>query len=122
MVEVLSRLSKRRTKLKHNVIFLFNGAEENPLQGSHGFLSHPWAKGVTNVINLDAGGMNGKPILFQVTDPRLLSAYSKLRRPNAQSIGQFLYSTGIVPSDTDFRIWKQFGGIQGEFSILLQSV
>ncbi|XP_050676352.1 endoplasmic reticulum metallopeptidase 1-like isoform X2 [Leptidea sinapis] len=113
MVEVLSRLSKRRTKLKHNVIFLFNGAEENPLQGSHGFLSHPWAKGVTNVINLDAGGMNGKPILFQVTDPRLLSAYSKLRRPNAQSIGQFLYSTGIVPSDTDFRIWKQFGGIQG---------
>ncbi|GBP03350.1 Endoplasmic reticulum metallopeptidase 1 [Eumeta japonica] len=51
MVETLSLLSNRNDKLKHNVIFLFNGAEENALQGSHAFLQHPWFRSVTTVIN-----------------------------------------------------------------------
>ncbi|GBP85247.1 Putative endoplasmic reticulum metallopeptidase 1-A [Eumeta japonica] len=65
MVETLSLLSNRNDKLKHNVIFLFNGAEENALQGSHAFLQHPWFRSVTTVINLDSAGMNGKSNLFQ---------------------------------------------------------
>jgi hypothetical protein len=32
MLEVLEILSQSKTPLKHNVIFLFNGAEETPLQ------------------------------------------------------------------------------------------
>ncbi|KAL0810697.1 hypothetical protein ABMA28_010024 [Loxostege sticticalis] len=114
MMEVLSRLARRTTKFKHNVIFLFNGAEENPLQGSHAFLQHPWAKSVTALINLDAGGMNGKPSVFQVTDPRILSAYQAgTPRPSAQGVGEFLFMSGIIPSDTDFRIFRDFGHIQG---------
>ncbi|CAK1547587.1 unnamed protein product [Leptosia nina] len=113
MVETLVRLSRRKKKFKHNIVFLFNGAEENPLQASHGFLSHPWFKGVTNVINLDSGGVNGKAQLFQATDPRMLSAYKYTKWPTAQGAGQFLFSTGIIPSDTDFRIWRDFGHIQG---------
>ncbi|XP_013145766.1 PREDICTED: endoplasmic reticulum metallopeptidase 1-like isoform X2 [Papilio polytes] len=114
MLETLSRLSKRKQKLKHNIVFLFNGAEENPLQGSHGFLKHPWIQGVTNVVNLDAAGMNGKPTVFQVSDPRLISIYqSVVPKPNAQGFGEFLFKTGIIPSDTDFRIWRDFGDIHG---------
>ncbi|XP_072946335.1 endoplasmic reticulum metallopeptidase 1-like [Epargyreus clarus] len=114
MAETLSRLSKRTTKFKHNIVFLFNGAEENPLQASHGFLYHPWSKGLTNVVNLDAAGMNGKANVFQVTDPRLLAAYKRrTSKPNAQGIGEFLFASGIIPSDTDFRIWRDFGHIQG---------
>ncbi|CAF4956647.1 unnamed protein product [Pieris macdunnoughi] len=113
MVEVLVRLSRRKKKFKHNIVFLFNGAEENPLQGSHGFISHPWFKGVTNVINLDSAGMNGKAQVFQATDPRMLSAYGHTNRPTGQSVGQFLFSTGVIPSDTDFRIWRDFGNVQG---------
>ncbi|XP_045762628.1 endoplasmic reticulum metallopeptidase 1-like isoform X1 [Maniola jurtina] len=114
MAETLSKLSRRKNKLKHNIIFLFNGAEENVLLGSHGFLSHPWAKGVISVINLDSAGMNGKPNVFQVTDPRVLEIYRKTsRRPTAQGMGEFLFSTGIIPSDTDFRIWRDFGNITG---------
>ncbi|XP_045540158.1 endoplasmic reticulum metallopeptidase 1-like isoform X1 [Papilio machaon] len=114
MLETLSKLSKRKQKLKHNVIFLFNGAEENPLQGSHGFLKHLWAQGVTNVVNLDAAGMNGKPAVFQVSDPRLISVYQRVvPKPNAQGFGEFLFRTGVIPSDTDFRIWRDFGDIHG---------
>jgi len=32
MLEVLEVLSRSETSLKHNIIFLFNGAEESPLQ------------------------------------------------------------------------------------------
>ncbi|XP_050356453.1 uncharacterized protein LOC126777488 [Nymphalis io] len=114
MAETLSKLSRRKTKLKHNIIFLFNGAEESILLGSHGFLSHPWSKGVTNVVNLDSAGMNGKPNVFQVTDSRVLEAYKRTcSKPNAQGLGEVLFASGIIPSDTDFRIFRDFGGIYG---------
>ncbi|KAL4709666.1 hypothetical protein ACJJTC_007397 [Scirpophaga incertulas] len=114
LVESLSRLARRTKKFRNNIVFLFNGAEENMLQGSHAFLSHPWAQGVTAVINLDSAGMNGKPSVFQVTDPRILDAYHRgANRPSAQAVGEFLFRSGIVPSDTDFRIFRDFGHIQG---------
>ncbi|KAJ2937560.1 hypothetical protein O0L34_g18644 [Tuta absoluta] len=114
MMEVFSRLARRGLRFKHNIIFLWNGAEENPLQGSHAFLKHPWAKGIVNVINLDAAGMNGKPLVFQVSDPRLLAAYRRVvSRPGGQSVGEFMFKSGIIPSDTDFRIWRDFGHFHG---------
>lgn len=47
MLEVLRVIAKNETPLTYSVVFLFNGAEENPLQGSHAFITqHPWAKNV----------------------------------------------------------------------------
>jgi hypothetical protein len=44
----------------------------------------------------------------------MLRAYSSsVGRPSAQGVGEFLFATGIIPSDTDFRIFRDFGGIQG---------
>ncbi|XP_061705047.1 endoplasmic reticulum metallopeptidase 1-like isoform X1 [Cydia pomonella] len=114
MAEVLHRLAQRTTKFKHNLIFLFNGAEENALQGAHAFLQHPWARNITTVVNLDAGGMNGKANIFQTLDSRLARAYAKsTNRPSAQSFGEFLFGSGLVPSDTDFRIWRDYGQFYG---------
>lgn len=47
MLEVLRVITKYETPLTNTLIFLFNGAEENPLQGSHAFITqHPWAMNV----------------------------------------------------------------------------
>ncbi|XP_041971479.1 endoplasmic reticulum metallopeptidase 1-like isoform X2 [Aricia agestis] len=114
MAEILYKFSRRKKKFKHNIIFLFNGSEETPLQASHAFLSHPWAEGVVSVVNLDSAGMNGLPNVFQVTDPRILRSYVRSSaRPSAQSLGEAMFRAGVIPSDTDFRIFRDFGNMQG---------
>lgn len=66
MLEILRVLTSNEKKLKHSVIFLFNGAEEVILQAAHGFITqHKWAKEIKAFINLESCGSGGKEILFQ---------------------------------------------------------
>ena len=75
MLEVLRVLSRQSKPLRNTIIFLFNGAEENFLQGSHAFiagkvkgsseLGHRWKDSIKTVINLEACGAGGREILFQ---------------------------------------------------------
>jgi len=116
-LEVLQVLSQRSTFLKHPIIFLFNGAEEKALLGSHGFITqHFWAKDVGAFINLDAAGAGGRELVFQ-TGPGnswLVQAYAAaVLYPFANIMGQELFQSNIIPSDTDFRILKTYGKIPG---------
>ncbi|KAH8372470.1 hypothetical protein KR093_011686, partial [Drosophila rubida] len=117
MLEVLRVLATTKQTLEHPVVFLFNGAEESAMQASHGFVTQdPWAKKCKAVINLDCAGSGGRDILFQ-TGPKhpwlvkYYKAYSK--HPFATTMGEEVFQSGIIPSDTDFRQFTMFGDIPG---------
>lgn len=66
MLEILRVLSQSPETFKHNIVFLFNGCEENQLQGAHAFItSHKWADKVRAFINMDAAANSGREIMFQ---------------------------------------------------------
>lgn len=116
MLEVLRKLSKMDYGLKHDLIFLFNGAEESVLQASHGFITqHVWRKDVKLIVNLEAAGAGSKEILFQ-TGPGngwLLNYYAKVPHPHGQAAGEEIFQTNLIPSDTDFRVFRDYGGLYG---------
>ncbi|XP_049530245.1 endoplasmic reticulum metallopeptidase 1-like [Anopheles darlingi] len=117
MLEILRVLSRGSERPRHPIVFLFNGAEETPLQASHGFITqHRWAQEVRAFLNLESVGSGGKELLFQSgpQHPWLVEAYARaVRHPFAHAIGEEIFQSGFIPSDTDFRIFRDFGHIPG---------
>ncbi|TMW54766.1 hypothetical protein DOY81_000297, partial [Sarcophaga bullata] len=116
MLEVMRVISKSNGPLKHPIVFLFNGAEENPLQASHAFITqHKWAKNCKALINLDAAGSGGRELLFQSgpENPWLMRYYRKVPHPFATTMGEEIFQAGLIPSDTDFRIFRDYGNVPG---------
>uniref|UniRef100_A0A8C4S118 Endoplasmic reticulum metallopeptidase 1 n=1 Tax=Erpetoichthys calabaricus TaxID=27687 RepID=A0A8C4S118_ERPCA len=117
MLEILRSLSNQSAPLTHAILFLFNGAEESGLQASHGFITqHPWAKLVRAFINLEASGVGGKEIVFQIgpNSPWLVKAYALAAvHPFASVVGQDIFQSGAIPSTTDFIIFTKHGHIPG---------
>lgn len=117
MLEVIRVLLSTRQPLRAPVLFLFNGAEENILQASHAFVTQsPLAKDVKAFINLEAAGAGGKEIVFQTgpNSPWLARAWAKhAPHPYGSVFAEELFQSGVIPSDTDFRIFRDFGKIPG---------
>ncbi|XP_017039283.1 endoplasmic reticulum metallopeptidase 1-like [Drosophila ficusphila] len=117
MLEVLRQMSISATPFEHPIVFLFNGAEENPLQGSHGFITqHKWAANCKAFINLEVGGSGGRDLLFQSgpNNPWLMKYYRQhAKHPFATTMAEEIFQSGILPSDSDFRIFRDFGYIPG---------
>lgn len=119
MLETLRAISSEPHPLlgDHALIFLFNGAEETVLQASHAFVTqHPWAKQIRGFLNLEAAGAGGKEIVFQTgpDHPWLARTYAKVvPHPHASVVAQEVFQSGIIPSDTDFRIFRDHGHFPG---------
>ncbi|KNA24673.1 hypothetical protein SOVF_013590 isoform B [Spinacia oleracea] len=97
------------------VIFLFNGAEELFMLGSHGFITtHKWRDTIGAFINMEASGSGGPDVVCQSGPGSWASrVYAQSAvYPMAQSSAQDLF--GVIPGDTDYRIFAQdYGKIPG---------
>lgn len=117
MLEILRLFSQLEKPLKHNLVLLFNGAEENFMQASHGFITkHKWAKEIRAVVNLESCGAGGREVMFQSgpNHPWLMKIYSRtVGYPFASSLAQEIFQSGFIPGDTDYRIFRDFGGVPG---------
>ncbi|XP_061384105.1 endoplasmic reticulum metallopeptidase 1-like isoform X2 [Danaus plexippus] len=116
-LETARALAAAPRPLRHRVLVLLNGAEENILQASHAFVtSHAWARGARAFINIEACGAGGREVLFQAGphDPWIVEVYAgAVPHPFASSLAQELFESGLIPADTDFRIFRDFGNMSG---------
>lgn len=117
MLEILRVLSLRTQRLRHSIIFLFNGAEEQGLQAAHGFITqHRWANQSRALLNLDSTGSGGRELLFR-SGPKhdwLINMYRlSAPRPFGHSVADELFSSGVIPSATDFEIFRDYGNVPG---------
>uniref|UniRef100_A0A1I8P5N1 FXNA-like protease n=1 Tax=Stomoxys calcitrans TaxID=35570 RepID=A0A1I8P5N1_STOCA len=117
MLEVLRVISISEKELKNPIVFLLNGAEESNLLAAHGFITqHKWAPNCKALINLDSTGSGGKEVLFQTgpDHPWLIKYYIKSApHPFATTLAEELFQNNFVPSDTDFRIFRDHRGVPG---------
>ncbi|XP_033234499.1 endoplasmic reticulum metallopeptidase 1-like isoform X1 [Drosophila pseudoobscura] len=117
ILEVLRVIATTKQTFEHPIIFLINGSEENSLQASHGFISqHKWAPFCKVVINLDAAGSGGREILFQTgpNNPWLVDYYKQnAKHPFSTTMAEEIFQTGLIPSDTDFGIFRTYGKLIG---------
>eukprot|EP00435_Cladocopium_sp_Y103_P050537 s212_g15.t1 len=108
----LLRLMIRRP-MPIDVIFNFNGGEEA------GWQEVPAGNEIRISLTLSSGG---RELLFQAgpSNRWIAEAYkSHVKRPYGSSITQALFHTGLIPGETDFRIYRDFGEIPGaDFAVL----
>lgn len=101
---------------RHTVVFNFNDGEEAGLLGSSAVLGDPWLREVRTFVNLESAGPRGKAVLFQAGPGNawLTEAYARSAPlPYGTVLGQDIFQSGVIPSDTDFRVYRDQGGLRG---------
>ncbi|KAJ2646471.1 hypothetical protein IWW40_005388, partial [Coemansia sp. RSA 1250] len=112
-LELIRSLASQPTR--HPVVINIDWGEENGLYGAMLFARfHPWADQVRAYINLEAGGVGGRTMLFRASHPLLLQAYKQaVGRPCASLVGNDAFKLGIIKSDTDYSVYTTKYGVPG---------
>jgi hypothetical protein len=107
----IARVLKLSPAPRHPVILLIDEGEETGLLGAQLFVqSHPLARTVKAVVNLDARGDTGPSLMFETgaaTDFSMRLFANAVARPKSNSLYYFIYK--LLPNDTDFTVFKAAG-------------
>lgn len=98
---------------QRTIVFNFNNNEEFGLYGATAFLSHPWFKQVRYFLNLEGTGAGGKAVLFRGTDYGIIKYFKSVRYPHGTSLYQQGFNNHLIRSETDYKVYKEKGGIRG---------
>ncbi|MCY7356890.1 MAG: M20/M25/M40 family metallo-hydrolase [Rudanella sp.] len=104
-----ARALQKGPALQHDVIFLLTDGEEYGLYGAQAFVRHPWAKDVGFVMNLEARGVRGPSMTFEITSENgwAVDALAHAPYPLASSLMYEIYR--ILPNSTDFTVFRLAG-------------
>lgn len=105
--------SKKVDQPERTIILNFNNDEEFGLYGATSFVEHPWFAQIGYFLNLEGTGAGGKAILFRGTDYGIVKYYSNVRYPYGTSIFQQGFNNHLIHSETDYKVYKEKGGLRG---------
>ena len=107
----IARVLREQPIARHPIILLIDEGEEAGLLGAKLFIdSHPLARTVKAVVNLEARGDSGPSLMFETgaaTDFSMRLFAHAIARPKSNSLYYFIYR--LLPNDTDFTLFKQAG-------------
>ena len=107
----IARVLRQQPAARHPIILLIDEGEEAGLFGAKLFVdSHPAARAVKAVVNLDARGDSGPSLMFETgaaTDFSMRLFAASVARPKSNSLYYFIYR--LLPNDTDFTVFKRAG-------------
>jgi hypothetical protein len=92
----------------NDVLFLFTDGEENGIQGASAFVEkHPWAREIALLVNFDARGSSGPPILFETgpASARVVERYFSVA-PHRSGSSLFRAIYRVLPNNTDFSAFR----------------
>lgn len=104
-----ARALQKGPALQNDVIFLLTDGEEYGLYGAQAFVRHPWAKEVGFVMNLEARGIRGPSMTFEISSENgwAVNALAQAPYPLASSLMYEVYR--ILPNSTDFTVFRDAG-------------
>ncbi|HYH80395.1 MAG TPA: M28 family metallopeptidase, partial [Longimicrobium sp.] len=115
-VEAIRALAAEGGRPRNTLVFVFVDGEEDGLLGSAAVLRHPWARDARAFANLESAGPGGRALLFQAGPGNawLARAYARaVPRPYGTVLAQDLFQGGVIPSDTDFRVYRDRARLRG---------
>lgn len=76
---------------------------------------HPWKDSIRGAVDLEAMGVGGKSILFQVgRENWFVETFAKVaKNPATMIMAQDVFHSGLVKSATDFQIFREVAGLSG---------
>ena len=109
----------RNNKTIIPLILMFTSAEEDGFMGAAGVVrDHPWFNQVASFVNFEAMGSGGPHRLFRITDGgssrELVRMWSRgAKSPVGTVIASDIFNSGLIKSDTDFRVFRDIGDVPG---------